>query len=207
MQKLENLKLVEVSYNETGKKVTFTFLDEEAGLIRDVHFNKQAYKDGKYVDDPEKAATVDKWCEEYFGTAFENLSSCVGVTKDIYACDNFNSLWESQQVEKFDESMEGKIIRTQIKEVVLDDYFIKIRYEYKGKLYESKQTLGKYLESMKKWFVDPIKQAKEIEKFEKKYGVSIDDRDKLIGKDIMVEIKKAFGKSLWGDIKAMDDDE
>lgn len=204
MELREKLQLVEVEYTEDRKKVEFTFLDEEDGVVRPVIFNRQSYDavKGKYVDDPEKAAKVDEWCQTYFGLEYDNLDQAVNTTHDIYVYDNFCSLWEVQQVEKMDEDMVGQIIQTEIKEIIVDDVAIRIRFEYEGKTYESKMTYGKYLEVQKKWMRDVIKEKRQKEKFKKKFLVDIEDKDTLIGHPIMVEVKKAMGKFVYCEVKA-----
>lgn len=201
MELLKDLELVEVTYENSNKKAVMTFLDEEHGEIRIVNFNKQSYQDGQYIDDAEKEEKVNKWCQELFNTDFKGLANCVGIRKDVYVYEGFNSLFEVEMVNKFTKDDLGQIINTTIKEIIVDDFFIKIRYEYEGAIYESKQTYGKYMESMHKWFKDPNKKEKEFKKFYDKYGVTVDDREKIIGHQIIVEVKSAFGKHFYGDIK------
>ena len=201
MELLKDLKLVAVEYENEGAKAVLTYLDEDRGEIRTINFNRQSYKDGQFVDDSEKAEKVDEWCKKYFNLSYKDLTKAIGTKMDVYAYDSFNSLWEVEQVEKYTEDMVGQIYQTNIKEIVVDDYFIKIRFDIDGKTYESKQTYGKYMEDMKQWFKDPIKKEKEFTKFKEKYGVSVDDKDQLVGHDIIVEVKKAFGKYMYGEIK------
>lgn len=201
MELRKNLELVEVEFENDGKKAVMTFLDRERKEVRVVNFNKQSYNNGKYVNDPEKEAKVAEWCQEYFGVPFDKLGGCVGTVHDVYVYDNFNSLWEVDMVEKFTEDMEGQIFQTAVKEILVDDYFIRIRFDIDGKTYESKMSFGKYMEATKEWFVDPLKKQKAYEKFEEKYGVPVSEADKLIGHDLMVEVKSAFGKHFYGDIK------
>lgn len=203
MELRKNLELVDVAYENDGKKVVMTFLDEERGEVRIVNFNRQAYDNGKFVDDPSKAAKVDEWCEDFFGTKFNKLTDCIGQKKDVYVYDRFNSLFETKETEKFTPDMLGDIITTVIDEVQVDDLFIRVLYTdpNTGKQYESKQTLGKYVETLKKWFVDPIKRDKEYAKFEDKFGVPVTEKDALVGKNIIVEVKCAFGKFYYGEIK------
>lgn len=201
MELRPELKLVDVTYESNGKKAVMTFLDEERRQIRVVNFNRQIYQDGKYIDDEEKAAKVDEWCNTYFSTTFEGLETKIGVRKDIYCYDRFNSLWEVEQIEKFTAEMEGQIFQTEVKEIVVDDYFIKIRYMIDGKVYESKMTFGFYNRDTKEWFQDPIKKETQYKKFEDKFHVTVENRAALIGHPLMVEVKKAFGNSLYGDIK------
>lgn len=198
----DNLELIEVNYTPDRKKVTLVFLDDERGEIREVNFNKQSFRDGKYIDDPEKEQKVAGWCNEFFGTEFDNLGTAIGAKKKVYCYDTFSSLFESAQVKKFSEDMLGKLYQTTIKEIILEDVFIKIRYDINNETYESKQTFGKYMESMHRWMLDPVKKSKELEKFKTKYGVPIDERDTLIGKKLIVEVKKAFS-SYYGDVKPM----
>lgn len=201
MELRENLELVSVDYENNGSKAILTFLDKERKEVRTVNFNTQVYRDGSFQDDPDKKEKVEAWCKEYFGTSFKKLSDCVGQTKDVYVYERFNSLFPVDVVDKFTPDMAGQIFQTSVKEIVLDDYFIKIRYEIEGKTYESKQTFGTYIKDMNSWYVDPQKKDREFEKFKSKYGVSVEDREQLVGHPLMVEVKTAFGTNLWGDIK------
>lgn len=195
------LELVDVEYD--GKKAIMTFLDKERSEVRVVNFNKQSYDDtaNKFVDDPEKEKKVEEWCKDYFNTTFKDLKSAIGSTHDVYVYEKFNSLWECQTVEKFKADQLGQIYQTSIKEIIQDGFSIRIRYDIEGNTYESKMTYGEYIESMKQWFVDPQKKSATLEKFKKKFGVSIDDKDQLIGMDLIVEVKCAFKKYYYGDIK------
>ena len=100
MELLKNLELVEVTTNDG--KATLTFLHEERGEIREVNFNKNVYDEstGKFIPDADKAAKVEEWCQEYFKLTFDKLSH--RHPEDVYAYDTFNSLWESEQIKKFD---------------------------------------------------------------------------------------------------------
>ncbi len=199
MELLEKLELIEVSFED--KKAVLTFLDESRGEVREVNFNKQVYDDGKFIDNEEKAEQVETWCEEYFNVSFDDLQKAVGDRKDIYAYDNFNSLWESEVVSKFDEDMIGQIFETEIKDIKVDQTAIKIRFDYDGKTYETKMGFAKYHETLKKWFVDPLKKKKQFEKFETKFHVPVEQATDLIGKTIMIEVKKAMGKYIYCEAK------
>ena len=181
--------------------MALTFLDAERKQVRVVNFNRQSYIDNKFQDDPEKAAKVDEWCEKYFQTSYFDLSECVGQKKDVYCYERFNSLWEVDTVEKFTADMVGQIYQTEVKEILVDDYFIKIRYEIEGKTYESKMTFGIYMKDTKEWFQDPIKKEAQYNRFEEKYNVPVSRREELIGHPLMVEVKSAFGNNYYGDIK------
>lgn len=196
-----NLELVDVTYSNDKKKATFTFLDRERREIREVNFNRQAYKDGKFVDDEEKAEKVDGWCEEFFGTTFDKLADCIGQKHDVYVYEKFNSLFEASETIKFSSDMYGQIFQTEIKSIVVDDVAIRFTYDIDGKTYESKMTFAKYMPAMKEWFVDPNKKTAQFKKFEDKFGVPVEQADTLIGHTLMVEVKKAFD-SYYGDMKA-----
>lgn len=201
MELRKDLELVNVEYESNGKKAVMTFLDRERKQVRVVNFNKQIYADGKYIDDAEKSAKVDEWCSTYFQSSFSELPNCIGQKKDVYCYDKFNSLWETEQIEKFTADMEGQIYQTEVKEIILDDYFIKIRYEIDGKTYESKMTFGTYFKETKEWYQDPVKKEAQYKRFEEKYQVPVERREELIGHPLMVEVKSAFGNNYYGDIK------
>ena len=65
-------------------------------------------------------------------------------------------------------------------------------------------VFAKYIESMKTWMTNPQDKVNKFEKFKDKFaGVPVEDRETLIGKPIIVEVKKAFRDALYGDIKKM----
>lgn len=201
MELRKELELVNVEYESENKKAVLTFLDTERKQVRVVNFNKQTYQDGKYIDDPEKAAKVDEWCKTYFESDFLSLTECIGQKKDVYCYERFNSLWEVDQVEKFTPDMVGAIYQTEIKDITVDDYFIKVRYEIEGKTYESKLTFGTYFKETKTWYQDPIKKDQKYKQFEEKFLVPVSRKDELIGHPLMVEVKSAFGNNYYGDMK------
>lgn len=201
MEILNQLELVDVTFED--KKAVLTFLDEERGEIREVNFNKQSYDNdaNKFVDDPEKAEKVEAWCDEHFGLTFDRLAEAIGEKKDIYAYDKFNSLFPVKMVSKFEKDMVGQIMEIEIDNVEDDGKAIHIEFEYEGDTYENKMTYADYLEVKKQWFVNPQKQKKQYEKFEEKFGIPVDRKEELVGQKAMIEIKLAFGKFVYVDIK------
>lgn len=201
MEILKDLELVEVAYENDNKKAVLTFLVEDRGEVREVSFNKQDYVDGQFVNSEEKAKKVDEWCEKYFNTTFDKLTDCLGVRMDIYDYVKFCSLWESEMANKFQEDMVGEIGQALIKDIKMDNVGIRIIFTYDNLDYESKMTYSKYLENQKKFLVDPQKKAKQLQKFEEKFHVNIDDKEKLLGKSVTFEVKKAMGKYIYAEIK------
>jgi hypothetical protein len=199
---LEQLELVDAVF-EDNKKVTLVFLHEERGEIREVNFNKQVYdKDTKkFVDDEEKAQKCEEWAEEYFGLPFDRLAEAIGERKDVYCYDNFNSLFEVQMVTKFEEDMLGQVFETEVTNAFDDGKKIAIQFEYEGNLYESKMQYADYVEARKEWFINPIKQKKQYDKFEDKFQMPVTDIENMIGKTVLVEVKKAMGKWIYSEIK------
>jgi hypothetical protein len=199
---LEQLELVDAVF-EDNKKVTLVFLHEERGEIREVNFNKQVYdKDTKkFVDDEEKAQKCEEWAEEYFGLPFDRLAEAIGERKDVYCYDNFNSLFEVQMVTKFEEDMLGQVFETEVTNAFDDGKKIAIQFEYEPNLYESKMQYADYVEARKEWFINPIKQKKQYDKFEDKFQMPVTDIENMIGKTVLVEVKKAMGKWIYSEIK------
>lgn len=201
---VKELPLIEVNYDDS--KAILTFLDEQEGddaVVREVSYNKAVYENGKFIPNAEKAEKVEKEINEILGLTFDTLTEAVGRTLPVFIYEKFCSLKEVDIVEKFEDDDEGEIFKTTISDVIEDIVGIKIRYEWKGKTYESKMTHGKYIESMSKWFPDPAKKKKVYTKFEEKFGVPVEKKEELIGKEINVEVRKAYGKYLWGDIKKL----
>lgn len=202
MKILEQAELVEVTYNDA--KVTLTFLDQEMGEIREVNLNKKAYdKDTqKFVDNAEKAAQVDAWCDQFFGLAFDKLVNAVGQRHTVYCYDKFNSLFESnvKQVAKFDEDYVGQILNGTIEDVQVEEEGIRIFINHDGETYRNNMSFSKLIGG--KWYVDPIKRAKQIEKFAEKFHVTTAKSADLIGKSVMFEVKKMGGSNaIYIDVK------
>lgn len=201
MEIRENVQLIEVGYENDYKTAILTFLDEDKGQILEVKFNRQKFENGKYVDSEEKAKKVDEWCEEYFELPYDKLNQAIGKRMTVYHYEYFNSLWESEYPQKFDDDSVGQIFTTKIDEIEDDGIGIRINYTIDGTLYRTNMTYSKYVEERKAWFVDPVRKEKQYTKFKEKFGVDFEDNEKIIGKEIMVEVKKAFGKHTYGDIK------
>lgn len=201
MELLEKLELVDVAFED--KKATLTFLDEDRGEIREVNFNKKNFDadNNKWIDDAEKAEKVEAWCEEYFGLPFDRLAEAIGERRDIYAYERFNSLFEVKMLAKFDKDMVGQIMEVEVSLVEDDGIKISIQFDYEGDTYESKMTYADYLEVKKQWFVNPQKQSKQYTKFEDKFGITVENKEELVGQKVMIEIKLAFSKFVYVDIK------
>lgn len=202
MELKEQLEIVDVNF-EDNKKCTIIFLDEEMGEIREVNFNRQKWDQDskKFVDDEEKAKQVEEWCEEHFGLSFDRLAETIGERKDVYCYDNFNSVFPVKMIQKFDEDMVGQIFEVEIAHAEDDGKKISLQFEYEGELYESKMQYADYLEARKEWLINPIKRKKQYEKFEEKFGFLVGEIDKMVGKTVMVEVKKAMGKYIYTEVK------
>lgn len=200
---LHDLEIVDVLFDENYKKATVVCLDDYKGEIREVTFNKQIYDQNskKYVDDDEKAEKVREWCEEHFQLSFEDLAQSIGRTKDVYCYDKFNSFFPVKMITKFKEDMVGQIFETTITEAVDDGQKISLQFEYEGDIYESKMQYADYIEAKNEWFINPIKKKKQYEKFQEKFNISVDNLHEMVGKTVMIEVKKAYGRYIYSEIK------
>lgn len=200
---LENLELVDVHFEDNNQKAVLVFLDVSKGEIREVNFNRQDYDKNvnKFVESAEKAAQIDEWCKEYFDLPFERLAEAIGERKNVYCYDRFNSLWEAPQITKFDEDMLGQIFETEVVKAFDDGTRISIQFEYEGNLYESKMQYADFVDALQKYFVNPIKQKKQYEKFKEKFDIDVQNISDLVGKTVMCEVKKAMGKYIYTEIK------
>ena len=201
MELLKNLELITIVRDD--EKAVLKFLDMDRGEIRPVNFNKKVYKNGSYVADDAKAEKVEKWCQDIFGLEFDDLEKAIGRKMDVYAYDNFNSLFEVDIVEKFTKEMNKKAFQTQIEEIGDDGNKLYVNYSIDGKKFQTKFQYSEYLDDMKIWVVDPLRKTKQLDKFEGLFDISFDDpkRDEvLIGKEILVQCNCAFGKFYYGEI-------
>ncbi len=97
--------------------------------------------------------------------------------------------------------MVGQIFEVEIVHAEDDGKKISLQFEYEGELYESKMQYADYLDARKEWFINPQKRKKQYEKFEEKFGFLVGEIEKMIGKTVMVEVKKAMGKWVYNEIK------
>jgi len=201
MELLENLELVDVQQED--KKKTLIFLDEERGEIREVNFNLKSFDSDskKFVDDPEKEKKVAEWCQEHFGLTFEQLEQAIGERRDIYCYPTFNSLFPVKMIQKFPDDMVGQVFEVTISHAEDDGKKISLQFEYEDGLYESKMQYADYLEARKEWHVNPIKKKKQYEKFEEKFQMPVTEIENMVGKTVMVEVKKAYGEFVYSEIK------
>lgn len=200
---LENLEMVDVRMEEEGQKAVLVFIDEERGEIREVNFNKQSYDNGKFINDPKKSDWVDEKVLEIFDLEYDKLSQAIGTRHNIYAYPRFNSMYEVSIVEKFDKGMVGQIFETEVTEVEVDDIGIKIKFKHEDTTYESKMNYADYMEDLGKWFVNPQKKLKQEAKFEEKFHIKVSDSEELVGVKVMIEVKLAFGKFVYNEIKPL----
>lgn len=203
MEKLELLELIEVE--QTAERTVFTFLDRDRGEVRDITWNTKKYDPdtNKWTPSQETMERVEGWAKEYFDTDYVGLANLgdQGITKDIYTYDKFNSLWESTQMAKFTKEDVGQIFSVTVTDVVEEVSGLKIKFDYEGETYQSNMGWAKYIEATKEWFLDPIKKSKQQAKFEDKFGIAFENKEQLIGRDMMVEVSLAFGTAVYVEIK------
>lgn len=198
---IEQLSLMNVETTE--QSVTFDFLDESEGMLYPVKWNIQAYDETakKWVDSDEQKEKVEEWAKEYFNTNLEGLNNLgEDVKKDVWHNGKFNSLWEVKYLSKFDKERKGEILNVTIKDVYRDDFGLKVKYENGGEDYACNFSTSKYFRNLKKSFTDASKEMKAKEKFEEIFGVPFEDGEKLIGEEMMVEIK-AIGVNTYAEPK------
>ena len=201
MELLKGLEIVDVQIEEG--KATVTFVDQEKGEIRECNYNLRAYDQdtGKFLIDDEKEAKVKEKVEKLYGVPFEQLGQVIEQKFDVYAYDKFNSLEEVTVVAKFDKEMVGQIIQVDVATVEADDVGLHITFDYEGDTYQSNMNYATYMKSSSTWFQNPQKRKKQEAKFESKFGISVENKEELVGKAIMAEVKD-FNDNVWIEIKA-----
>ena len=201
MELLQQLELVEVQI-EDGK-ATMTFVDTERGEIHDISIQQKKYNEetGKFVDDAEQLEKAEAKAQRLFGLSFDKLGQAIGEKHDVYVYDRFDSLEPVTVVAKFDKDMVGQIIQADVTAVEVDNVGIHIKFEYEGETYQSNQNYASYMEVTKTWLTNPQKRKKQEATFERKFHITISNKDELVGKQIMAEVKD-FNGNIWIEIKA-----
>jgi len=209
---LKDLALIEVT-EEVGERIVLSFLDVNgAGSVYDVTWNLRKYNpdakgQNKWEPSEEQVEQVEKWSQEIFGVPMSELKNLpsndveTAVKKDVYHYGNFNSLWEVSRIEKFDSERVGEILSVVVTDITQDSKGFHVQFEEDGKTYAVTFTTAKYVEMMKQFVNDPVKEAKAKDKFEDTFGIPYEDREKLIGEEMMIEIKMAFGKYPYTEAK------
>ena len=203
---IKDLRLMSVE-REEDYQATLKLADLENKLIYDVTYNQRVFdKDTKkWKPDVEKQKKVEQECLDDVGHGFDELEEAVGENFDVYVYDGFNKLHEVEMIEKFCEDDNKKSFSTIINDIVDTGTAIVIKYKWKGKPYQSKMTYADYNEGLKEWFVNPQTHKKQLAKFKERYGVPFEEKDTLIGKNIIVNVKCAFGKFYYGEISLLEE--
>ncbi len=199
-----DLELVDVEMGDDGDTAILNFIDSEAGELYEVKYHKKRYnkETNKFEPNEEQEKWVQGRIKEDMGCSFEELGDQIGAHKDVYHYDNFNSLQKSDIPEKFAEDMVGQIIQAVIKNIDVDREGIRIKFDYDGKTYESKMGFTKKLDD--KWYVDGVKKSRQENRFLNKFHVRLDEKEKLYGTKIMVEVKEfAANGAIYSDIKKL----
>jgi len=186
---LGKLELLEV--NEEEFTTTFTFLYAEYGEIREV-----TWFIGLYDKNTKKWKKDDTQADKYVNNIAEILNSTpahlqdlIGQSFDVWDGEKFSYLWEPMEISKFGADDIEQIYNATI--VAIEEYEAKgvIRVQVGDKIYSSNMNWGKWVESLGKSLPDPHKKQKQLEKFKKKFHVDFNDRESLIGKNVMIEVE------------------
>lgn len=205
---VKELELVSVEYD--NGTALLTFLDEELGEIREVNLRKTRFdqEKKKQVPDEKAAIRAEEIAQEFLGVSFDEIEKLIPQSESeeshffpVYIYEKFNSLKETIVVDKFSTDDVGAIFSTPVIDVFDDGKGIHIQFEEDGKLRQSNMGYSKYDEVRNQWFVNPQQKVKQYAKFEDKFGIKVEDMKDLIGKEIMVEIKLAFGTAAYAEIK------
>lgn len=194
---INDAELVDVT--DRDGKINLTFLKDD--MIYEVVWNKRKYDPATNdrVESPEKEQQVEGWSEQFFGVPSKDIAKELGSKHDVYVYDTFASLWENTN--KFTKEQNGKSYRTEIERIDLEETQISIWYRIEDKLYSSKMSFNQKIRDA--YYLNPIKQRKQFAKFETKFGVPVEQKDELIGQEILVKVKCAFGKFYYGEVEKL----
>lgn len=191
-----NTEIVDVENNNDSVK--FVCLNKEEGKVVEVKWNKGDYDQAlqKIVPTDKKTEQVEQWCKDYFDLDLGKINKAKGTKIDVYVYDTYSSFWESDM--KFNVEDAGTRFDTEIEEIEVSNDAIMIRYLWNGEKYKTNYRFTQRVGD--DFFVNPQKKRRQIEKFEKTFGLPLDRKDELVGLPITVEIKKAYGKFAYGEV-------
>lgn len=189
-ENLGKLQIVEIEDKEDA--LTLTFFHESAGEVRQVKLKKQRYDEAtkKNVPDEEQYERYINNLKELLGVSEDEIETLIGLSFEVWESENYCSLYEPKTLAKFGEEEIGQIYTAEIEEIRVYDAKAQIILGYDGKRYGSNINWGNYVEALKKSLPNPQKKHKQLEKFEKNYHVKFEDRETLIGTDVMIEVKR-----------------
>lgn len=200
MDLMKNCEIVNIDENES--KYIFLLLDRENREIHEIIWNKKAFDKStkSWVESDEQIEKVKGYAKEILGVELDNLQDSIGQKHDVYCYETFDSFWPVSIRNKVPKELIGQIFQAKIKDVRLDDDGIYIDFDYEGDTYTSNMRFTQKVGE--EYFVNPQKKRKQFANFEEKFNTPVEQRSKLIGKNIMVEIKSAFGNP-YAEIKKL----
>lgn len=204
---IENLELADV-VREDKNKAILKLIDRDNKLIYEVNLNKLAFdrETNTWKPNKEKAENVEKTCLEYVGYSFDELEKAIGKNFNIYEYDWGYSFYKINTISKFKAEHKGKSFQTVIDDIIVDDVIgIHIRYKWKDETYQTNMTYGQFDEVTRQWYLVPLEKKKKYNAFLTKFGVPVEEKEKLIGKNIIINVKSAFGTHFYGELSLLEE--
>lgn len=185
-----NLEIVEVKQDDVALELLF--FNEEAGEVHTVRVKKQKYDEAKhaYVKDDETYKRYEETLADTLKVAPEDVDTLVGQSFDVWDAGNYCALWDSKTFSKFSEEDIGQILNADVVEIQVQDSKAVIVLDVDGEQYASNINWGNWVQSLNKSLPDPQRREKQQAKFETKFGIKWDNRDELIGKTVLIEVRK-----------------
>lgn len=185
-----NLEIVEVKEDDVALELLF--FNETAGEVHTVRVKKQKYDEAKhtYVKDDETYQRYEETLADTLKVAPTDVESLVGQSFDVWDAGNYCALWDSKTYSKFSEEDIGQILNADVVEIQVQDSKAVIVLDVDGEQYASNINWGNWVQSLNKSLPDPQRREKQQAKFETKFGIKWDNRDELIGKTVLIEVRK-----------------
>ena len=185
-----NLEIVEVKEDDVALELLF--FNEAAGEVHMVRVKKQKYDESKhaYVKDDDTLAQYEMNLRDVLDIEPTEVESLVGKSFDVWDAGTYCALWDSKSYSKFSEEDIGQILNADVVEIQVQDSKAVIILDVDGEQYGSNINWGNWVQSLNKSLPDPQRREKQQAKFETKFGIKWDNRDELIGKTVLIEVRK-----------------
>lgn len=199
---LGELELLMVDKGKEDNVTTFKFLNDETNEIREVVFFKDNYnrETKKFEYNQEQFEKYTSNLKQYLNVTPDTVLDAIGKTFPVWSGEKYDYLWEPAEFYEFPIGFKDQNFEAVIENIWYDEskegtsqeqtrvtFVLKLKDH--GKLVKSNMNWGEWVPSLKRSFTNPRKKSTQMEKFAEKFGVTFQNRNEIIGKDVKIEVK------------------
>lgn len=185
---LKPIKAKLEDFKRTEKGVEFYFLD--GGSLAEIKLFHEKFDNGKWVKDTEVEKRYHENIENFLSVKESELEKAIGESFDIYCFENRYTFWQPTVYKQFPLTSANKILKGKIHAFQEFDTKGVLIIEHKDDLYKKNFNWSKWMPTLQKSYPSAGLKDNQLKKFKECFNVDWEERDSLIGKEIMFEVKK-----------------